>query len=87
MLTREEQEQAGKTLTPKCPQCKAAMPDIKWNVVAPVAGSPGGPALAFITFFCPQCLAAINCQLVPVADILAAEQVAQIRQTARRPQG
>jgi len=87
MLNREEQAQVGKTLTPKCPQCKAAMPDVKWNVVAPVAGSPEGPAMAFITFFCPQCLTALSCQLVPVADILAAEQVAQIHQAARRPQG
>ena len=87
MLNREEQAQAGKTLMPKCPQCKAAMPDVKWNVVAPVAGSPGGPATAFITFFCPQCLMAISCQLVPVTDILQPSQVAEIHQAARRPQG
>ncbi len=81
MLNREEQVQAGKTLTPKCPHCKAAMPDVKWNVVAPVAGSPEGPAMAFITFFCPQCEAVLNCQLFPITDILPADNVARIRRT------
>ncbi len=87
MLTREEQERAGNPIMPKCPHCKAAMPDVKWNVVAPVAGSPEGPAMAFITFFCPRCLTALSCQLVPAADILQASQVAEIRQAFRRPQG
>jgi len=89
MMTREQERQAPAPTVPKCPHCKAEMPHVQWNTSAPTEGAPGGPTMALVTFFCPQCEAAINCQLLPIADVLRSEHVAQIRQAIRagRPQG
>lgn len=90
-MNGNQQPQTTKPPTPKCPQCKAQMPNIAWNTGAPVAGIPEGPPLALVTFFCPQCLTALNCQLIPIAHILSADRVAQIHHALAsrimRPQG
>ena len=77
--------------TPICPHCHAAMPNVAWNMGTPVEGTPGGTPMAFLTFYCPSCKMVLNCQLLPVAHILSANQVAEVHRALaariRRPQG
>jgi len=83
MLNRGQQDTLTKGPIPKCPQCRASMPHISWNTNLPGEWIPGGVSVALLTFFCPQCLTVINCQIVPITQILTPQQVAQLQQAGR----
>lgn len=91
MLSRDQQPQGGNPPTPNCPHCKAKMPNISWNTMAPQAGAPGGPPLALLVFFCPQCKMVLNCQFMGLTSVLPPEKVSQIHQVLaaqiERPRG
>ena len=79
------------SVPPICPHCREELGTVSWNTQWPLAGTPDGPPMAIMLFFCPKCRTALNCQLLPIQFVLPAQQVAQVVAAMRspivRPQG